>query len=390
MMNRRATLLLSFGHMFTDINQGAVPALLPFFVSAYGLSYQQVAGLVFAGTIASSVVQPLFGRYADRSTVAWLMPLGIGAAGVGLAFTGLFSNYWLMAAGLMLSGLGVAAFHPEAARSMNAAAGVRKATGMSVFSIGGTAGFAIGPLLATGLMLALGVRGVLWMALPATLYALVLFFQLRALPRLRHSHAPSQAAAPGGAAPTPLPDAWTPFGVLAAAVTLRSVLFFGFNTFLPLYWIYILDQSEAAGGAILSLWLGAGVIGALVGGRLCDRFGARRVGLLATLAMAPLVLMFVWVRAPLPATLLVLLMSILMALPGSGLIVLGQDLVPNHIGVASGVTIGLSVSVGGATAPLLGWMADRFGIPAALTSLTVVPLVIVLLLWGLGRLRPTP
>ena len=76
---------------------------LPFFVTAYGLSYQQVAGLVFAGTIASSVVQPLFGRYADRAPAAWLMPVGISAAGVGLAVTGLFSDYWLMAAGICVS-----------------------------------------------------------------------------------------------------------------------------------------------------------------------------------------------------------------------------------------------------------------------------------------------
>jgi MFS family permease len=139
-MDRRATLLLSAGHLATDMNQGALPALLPFLVTEYRLSYQQAAGLVFAATFASSIVQPLFGRYADRFPAAWLMPVGILAAGTGLALTGAVHNYWLMAVVLALSGLGVTAFHPEAARSMNAAAGLRKATGMSVFSIGGTAG----------------------------------------------------------------------------------------------------------------------------------------------------------------------------------------------------------------------------------------------------------
>ncbi len=387
MMDRRATWLLAAGHMFTDLNQGAVPALLPFFVAEYALSYQQVAGLVFAGTIASSVVQPLFGRYADRARAAWLMPAGILAAGLGLALTGLFSNYWLMAAALMVSGLGVAAFHPESARSMNAAAGLRKATGMSIFSMGGTAGFAVGPLLATGLMLAFGVRGAVLFALPAGVYAAVLFSQLGVLPRLRHSHRLPAGAEPGTA---DSPDAWRPFGVLAAAITLRSVLFFGINTFLPLYWIDVLGQSAAAGGAILSLWLGSGVIGSLVGGRLSDRYGARRVGLVSTLLILPLVPLFVTLRHPVAAGLLIVLMSILMTLPSSGLIVLGQDLVPNHVGVASGVTIGLSVSVGGASAPLLGWMADNFGIPTALTSLTVVPLVIAALLIVLSRMRSTP
>ncbi len=166
--------LLSAGHLFTDLNQGAMPALLPFLVAEYHLSYQQAAGLVFAATVLSSVMQPLFGQYADRAPAAWLMPAGILLAGLALSLVGVARDYWLMAGVLMLSGLGVAAFHPEAARSMNAAAGPRKATSMSVFSIGGSTGFALGPLLATGLMLAYGVRGALLLAVPAAAMAVVL------------------------------------------------------------------------------------------------------------------------------------------------------------------------------------------------------------------------
>jgi FSR family fosmidomycin resistance protein-like MFS transporter len=382
MMDRRATWLLSAGHLFTDLNQGAVPAMLPFFVLEYRLTYQQVAGLVFAATIASSVVQPLFGRYADRVSAAWLMPAGILAAGLGLALTGLVRDYWLMAAVLMLSGLGVAAFHPEAARSMNAAAGLRKATGMSIFSIGGTGGFALGPLLATGLLLALGVRGAVFLALPAVGMALLLFSQLRRLPRLR------PAPAPAAGQPAPAPDRWLPFSFVTGAVILRSALFFGFNTFLPLYWIDRLGQSQAAAGAVLSVWLGAGVIGALAGGRLCDRYGTRRIGLITSVIMIPLVLLFVRAPSAPAAGLLLVVMSILMAAPGAGLIVLGQDLVPNHIGTASGVTIGLSVSVGGAITPLLGWLADQFGLSLSLAGLAVVPLLVALLLWPLPQRVP--
>lgn len=382
MLDRRATLLLSAGHLATDLNQGAMPALLPFFVAEYGLSYQQAAGLIFAATAASSVVQPIFGRYADRFPAAWLMPAGILAAGVGLAFSGAVDQYWLMAAVLMLSGLGVAAFHPEAARSMNAAAGARKATGMSVFSIGGTAGFALGPLLATGLMLAFGVRGTLLLAVPAAVMAVILFSQLRGLPRLA-VHPPPGA---GTTAPAAV-DHWRAFGILAAAIVFRSVLYFGFNTFLPLYWVDVLGQPPALGGAILSLWLGCGIIGALAGGRLADRYGARRIGLWTSLAIVPLVVVFVLVPHPLVATGLIVVMSILLSGPSSGLIVMAQGFVPNHVGVASGVTIGLSVSVGGALAPALGALADRFGIPAAFGSLALVPLVIAGLIWVLPRVR---
>ena len=380
MIDRRATLLLSAGHLATDLNQGAMPALLPFFVAEFGFTYQQAAGLVFAATVASSIVQPLFGRYADRFPAAWLMPVGILAAGVGLALSGAMPSYWLMALVLMLSGLGVAAFHPEAARSMNAAAGERKATGMSVFSIGGTAGFALGPLLATSLMLAFGVRGTLLLAVPAVVMGAILFTQLRILPRLalRSAHGAPAAAARAT-------DHWGAFGILAAAIVFRSVLYFGFNTFLPLYWVDVLGQSPALGGTILSLWLGCGIIGSLAGGRLADRYGARRLGLWTSLAIVPLIIVFVLVPNAVFAAGLIVLMSILLSGPSSGLIVSAQGYVPNHIGVASGVTIGLSVSVGGAMAPLLGWLADQFGIPAALGSLAVVPVLIAALIWALPR-----
>jgi FSR family fosmidomycin resistance protein-like MFS transporter len=371
--------VLAAGHLFTDLNQGAMPALLPFFVAQYRYSYQQAAGLVFAATIASSLVQPFFGHFADRFSAAWLMPAGVLLAGVGLALTAVTDSYWLMAAVLVVSGLGVAAFHPEAARTMNAAAGERKATGMSVFSVGGSAGFALGPLLVTGLMLAFGLRGALLLAAPAAGMAAVLVSQLRCLPAL-----PTTGSL-GGQPVIRRPDAWAPFGRLTAALVARSVIYFGFNTFLPLYWVDRLGQSPAAGSAILSAWLASGVAGALIGGRLSDRYGARQVGLWTSLAVAPLIGLFVLLPQVVPATALLLLIGPLMTMPSSGLVVLGQAFLPNRVGVASGITIGLSVSVGGAAAPVLGAVADRLGILAALACLAAVPLLVALLLWTLPR-----
>ena len=383
--HRTAIALLAAGHLFTDINQGAMPALLPFLVGEYHLSYQQAAGLVFAATVLSSVMQPLFGQYSDRFSAAWLMPAGILLAGLALALVGVARDYWLMAAVLMLSGLGVAAFHPEAARSMNAAAGQHKSTSMSVFSMGGSIGFALGPLLGTILMVAFGVRGALLLALPAVGMAGVLFSQLRRLPAL-----PTAAPRPAGQAPAGPRDAWSPFSRLMGAIIFRSIIFFGLNTFIGLYWVNILRQSPAAGGTMLTIWLVFGVLGALIGGRLADRFSARQLGVWTSLAMLPVLLLFISVRQTIPAAILLAIIGTLYAAPSAGLLVLGQELLPNHIGVASGVTIGLSASVGGAMAPVLGWLADRFGIPAALTSLAVLPVLIALMLWTLPRARRSP
>ncbi len=124
-MNKRFVWLAAVGHLFTDLNQGAVPALLPFFISEYHLSYAAAAGLVAALSISSSVIQPLFGLYADRLSKPWLIPAGLGLAGCGVAFSTLIPEYWFAMVLISLSGIGIAAFHPEGARLVHLASGER-------------------------------------------------------------------------------------------------------------------------------------------------------------------------------------------------------------------------------------------------------------------------
>ena len=102
--------LLSIGHLVTDINQGALPAMLPFFIAAYDLSYAAAAGIVFAANMTSSIVQPLFGHAADRFSKPWLLPAGMMLAGAGLGLSGMFQNYqWILFLAIV-SGVGIAAY----------------------------------------------------------------------------------------------------------------------------------------------------------------------------------------------------------------------------------------------------------------------------------------
>lgn len=131
------------GHICADINQGALSATLPFLVMYDGYSYTAVAGLVFAANIASAVIQPLFGAIGDHRACPWFMALGVFLAGLGMCGIGFFDAYWTVLASAMVSGIGVAMFHPEGGRLSNLAAGVRKANGMSIFAVGGNIGFLI-------------------------------------------------------------------------------------------------------------------------------------------------------------------------------------------------------------------------------------------------------
>src|SRR5256886_6695526 len=136
-MDRLALGFLSAGHFSVDLSQGAVPALLPYFVAERHLSYAAAAGLVLAQTISSSVLQPLFGQLTDRWPAPWLLPAGVAVAGAGLGAAALLPTYGLIWLAIAVSGIGVAAYHPEGARYARYASGSRRAPGLSFFSVGG-------------------------------------------------------------------------------------------------------------------------------------------------------------------------------------------------------------------------------------------------------------
>ena len=291
-MKNRFIWLAALGHLFTDLNQGAVPALLPFFISEYHLSYASAAGLVAALSIASTVIQPLFGFYADRLSKPWLIPAGVGMAGCGVAFCTLLPDYWFAIAMIVLSGIGIAAFHPEGARLVHNHAGDKKATAMSIFAVGGQMGIALGPIMATVAVSAWGLRGTAFLAIPFVLMAAFLAFQLTGT-----GGGPGAAKAAAGAqAGEKAKDLWGPFAIVTGVVIIRSIIFYGLNTFIPLYWINIYQQSATVAATALSIMFGAGVAGTLWGGRLADKYGHRKIVLVGYAALIPLLILFVQVK----------------------------------------------------------------------------------------------
>lgn len=374
--------LLAAGHFITDINQGALPAMLPFLIPAYSLSYAAAAGIVFAANIASTLIQPLFGHLADRVSRPWLMPLGLILAGCGLALVGLSSGYGMILLVAAVSGIGIAAYHPEGARLVNFAAGEKKATAMSIFGVGGTLGFAVGPLMITGALLEWGLKGTLILVAPVCLMALVMTAHFKEISALGSAAGRKKA----GAVSDMDQDAWGPFVRLNLAAVCRSILFYGLNTFIPLYWIHVLNQSKAAGGTALAIMATAGVIGNLAGGRLSDRIGQRRMIVLGFAMVALCLPGFLWANSVAMATLFLILVGLGLSSCYSPTIVLGQRYLPNRVGLASGFTLGVTIAIGGMAAPVLGKIADSVGIWSALATLVFVPVVAV----GIALTLPAP
>jgi FSR family fosmidomycin resistance protein-like MFS transporter len=368
-IDRRGLTVVASAHALADCCQGAVPALLPFLIAEHGWGYATASSLVLAGTVASSIVQPLFGHVADRRSLSWLMPLGIFLGTLFVGVAAIAPSFPLAFAAVVVSGLGVAAFHPEGSRYANYLSGSRRATGMSLFSLGGNAGFALGPAFVTPAVLLLGLPGALLVAIPGALVALWIAAEL---PRLRAFRPAPGTIRPGSHRGDD--DDWASFTRLGVVIGARTIAFFGMLTFIPLYFVDVLHRSEESGNTALIVFLAGGAFGTLVGGRLADRFGRRPVVIGGLSLATPMVLLFLAVPAPV-ATPLLFVTGMAVISSFSVTVVMGQEYLPNRIGIASGVTLGLAIGLGGLAAPLLGLLADAHGIESALVLAGLVPIL---------------
>jgi len=243
---------------------------------------------------------------------------------------------------------------------------------MSLFALGGNAGYALGSLAATPVMVHFGISGAPLLALPGVVMVLIL---IRYLARVLDGRDGSRRARPGVEGR----DDWRSFGLLIAVVVLRSVVFLALTSFLGVYFVRYLGTSEAAGGAVVTTFLFAGAIGTIGGGWLADRWDrmwAMRLGLalsipgLAGLLLSPNAAV---------ATFFVVFLGVALYLPFAVMITLGQDYLPNRIGTASGVTVGLPTTVGGLFAPALGALADHTSLALALGVVVIVPAIALVL-----------
>jgi FSR family fosmidomycin resistance protein-like MFS transporter len=370
-MNKKALAILSAGHLFTDLNQGALPALLPYFKDALKLSYTLSGVILLSTHLTSSIIQPVFGYLSDRRPLGWFLPLAPFIACLGLSVTGFISNYILLLLCVIVSGIGMASFHPEGFKTASFFTGDRKATGMSIFTVGGNLGFSVGPILAMTLVTFFGLRGTLGMVLPGILIAIVLFLNLSMLStpvELAHREAKKEKK-------TPLTkDQKVSFLILLSISAMRAWTQLGLVTYIPFYYINHLKGNPLYAGKLVSTFLMAGVLGTLIGAPFADRWGHKKF-LLMTLIL-PLPFLFFFFRSSgVTAFFLLGIAGMVLLAPFALTAVMAQTLMPQNLGMASGMMVGFTMSAGGIGVTLLGAIADHWGVPMALKVILVMPLI---------------
>jgi len=367
-INYRELILLATGHLVADINNSALPAMLPFIKEALGLSYAMAGTVILVSSIASWVIQPAFGYLTDRKSLLWFLPLGCIVAAWGMGLVGWASSYPQVLVLVGFSGLGVAIYHPEGWRVANFFAGDKKATGMSIFGAGGDLGFAFGPIVAVFFIKYLGLKGSTLFVIPGTLVATIFLFSRF----WRINTAAIKKKTSSKSAADSLKSAIYPMSLLLTMIMFRSWTELGLITFIPFYYISYLKGDPMIAGNLLFAFLAAGTVGTLLGGPLADRLGHKKVVLFSLGTSCPLIVLFLlstgfWAFFWLTLAGLFLIFSFSVSM------VMGQSFMPHHVGMASGLILGLSFGMGGLGAVILGLFADLWGVPTTLWIIAFLP-----------------
>lgn len=362
--------MLAAGHFSVDMYAGTLPVLYPALIGRFDLDLTTVGLVSLAFGSASSLSQPFFGWLADRFgtrftglTLAW--------SGVMFSLIAFAPSFPVLIAVATLAGLGSGAFHPFGAVNANAVIpDGHKNTAMSLYVSGGTVGLAAGPLIGAALHALFGLNGIGLMVLPGLSIGIWLLLSMR-------------SAAFGGARPiersdgasrTPVP--WRPLSIIIAVMMLRAFPVVGIQTFVPV-WYEQLGYGPGFYGPLATIVVLGGAAGTIGAGSLADRHGRRAV-ILGSLVLS---LPAIWAFAAFPGPYGFLTGAVVGFLGASTmplLLVMAQSLIKGQAGVASGMILGLGFVAGAIAAPILGAVADAWGMQRAIESLLIVVAVCII------------
>jgi FSR family fosmidomycin resistance protein-like MFS transporter len=358
--------VMALAHFINDSYGQYLAILLPVLAVTIGFGLGPATIIVMAYTITSSIIQPLLGHFADRHTTRYISVIGLAATAIGASLMGIAPSYIALMLLAIVAGIGTAAYHPQAAAMVVAVAGRRKATMMSLYLVGGSVGYAIGPTIVNQLV-RLNIQATPFLMAPGLLVAglLAWFAPRNWSPSGAHGEMPSLGRV--------LYDNRHILALILGVVLLRSWAQMGVSTFLPFFYKdQGFDISRAA--SVLTVFGLTGAFGGLLGGYLADRFTQKPVIVIPLIAAGPLLLLLPHAGGPL-LYVVAALSGILLLSSWNVLTVKAQSLLSKNVAMASGLMLGLSIGMGGLGAIPMGFVADHVGIlPVLVFTAALAPL----------------
>ena len=359
-------LTFTFAHAVHDTYSSFLAPLLPTLISKLSLSMTEAGLLDLARTIPS-LSQPLLGHLGDRVNLRYLVVLAPAIAGTMMSLLGVAPSYGVLVLLALAAGIGSAALHAVAPAMAGRFSGRSLGWGMGLWMVGGSVGFAVGPVIIVATVSQLGLEGTPWLMIGGWLASVILFLRLRDVTTL------SPATEQRGSLREGLQDLRPIMAPVVGITVVRALMASAQMTFLPTLLIQE-GESQWFAGISLTVQTAVGWIGALSGGAMSDRFGRRVVLFVSLSSAALLMLLFLaisgWVRPP-----LLLLMGITGPPVHAVLMAVVQENCPDNRAMANGMYLALTFISSSAAAVAVGALGDLLGLRLAFTLSAVILLL---------------
>ncbi len=366
---------ISCGHLLNDTVQSLLPALYPLLKAELNLNFTQIGLITLTFQLAASLLQPFVGIYTDRHPQPFSLAAGMILTLVGLVFFSLAGTFELVLFSAALIGVGSSIFHPEASRVARLASGGRYGFAQSLFQVGGNTGSALGPLLAALVIAHGGQSRIAWFAV-VPLLGIGLLARVGRWYRnhLAELNANKAARAPRVSAPVSRGRVIAAVAVLAALIFSK---FFYLVSITSYYTFYLIDKfqvSRQSAQLHLFLFLASVAAGTIIGGPVGDRIGRKHVIWVSILGIAPFTLLLPYANL-FWCSVLTVVIGLVLSSAFSAILVYAQELIPNRIGLVSGIFFGFAFGMAGIGSAVLGRLADHTSISYVFHVCSFLPLI---------------
>lgn len=367
-------LALSAAHLINDLLQATVTATYPIIKDDLGLSFAQIGSITFVYQIAASVFQPLVGMFFDRHAFSRSIVLATLFTMLGIMGLALADSLPLIYAAVFTVGVGSSILHPEASRITSLASGGKRGTAQSIFQVGGNFGGSVGPLLIALIVSPFGRRNLLWFALFSAASFVVTGYISNWFRGYLASHDRNSSAAGHNKRPLGLAATIAVIVVICVLIISKYIYLESLRSYYTFYLIDKFGITVQASQICLFVFLFATAAGTLIGGPIGDRIGRKYVILLSILGTAPFSLAMP--HAGLGGTIaLSFCAGFVLSSAFPAILLYAQELLPNKLGLVSGLFFGFAFGMAGIISAILGGLIDEYGIEAVYRLVCWSPLL---------------
>lgn len=372
--NYKILIIIAVCHLLNDSIQVIIPAMFPILEKSMGLTFTQLGMIAFSLNMVASIMQPIVGVVTDKKPMPFALPIGLTFTLFGVLGVALAPSFIPIVISVLFIGLGSAVFHPEGSRVVHMAAGAKKGLAQSIFQVGGNSGQALAPLITALILVPLGQIGAAWFTIVAALAVILLVYIAKWYTQ--------KLELDGKKRKVKIASTESAFSkkiifyliLLLFLIFARSWYVSGIQNFYTFYAIDKYSFSIERSQFYLFAFLVAGAIGSFFGGPLADRFGKKNIIFLSLIGVAPLTIALPFVPPSIAFFLLILTGFVLMS-SFSVTVVYAQELVPGRVGLMSGLTVGLAFGMGALGSIILGYLADKIGLPTTMIITGLLPLL---------------